>query len=112
MALQYEALFEAPASHEASHYSNPELENEWETNHHSNPESAQEGEFFFKKAFRSIGRGIKSAAKVLGPLAKRLAPMLGSKLLTFIPGVGPIVGPLAGQLIRVVSYTRRKMRMD
>jgi hypothetical protein len=81
MALQYEALFEAPASHEASHYSNPEfenewetnhysnseLENEWETNHYSNSESAQEGEFFFKKAFRSIGRGIKSAAKVLGP---------------------------------------------
>lgn len=84
---------------ETNHYGNPELENEWETNHHSNPESAQEGEFFFKKAFRSIGRGIKSAAKVLGPLAKRLAPMLGSKLLTFIPGVGPIVGPLAGQLM-------------
>jgi hypothetical protein len=45
MASQYEALFEAPASHETSHYSNPEFENEWETSsHYSNPELQNEWE--------------------------------------------------------------------
>jgi hypothetical protein len=31
MAMQYEAMFEAPASHAVNPYSNPELANEWET---------------------------------------------------------------------------------
>lgn len=49
MAMQYEALFEAPASHEAqpynNPYSNPEFENEWEaSNPYSNPEFENEWE--------------------------------------------------------------------
>jgi len=84
---------------ETNQYSNPEFENEWETNQYSNPELAQEGEFFFKKAFRSIGRGIKAAAKKLAPLAKGLAPMLAGSLASMIPGAGVIAGPLAGQIV-------------
>jgi hypothetical protein len=50
MATQYQAMFEAPASHEAHYsnpYSNPEFEDEWEaTNeaHYSNPYSNPEFE--------------------------------------------------------------------
>jgi hypothetical protein len=44
MATQYDSLFEAPAAHEASLYSNPEFENEWETNAYSNPEFENEWE--------------------------------------------------------------------
>jgi hypothetical protein len=48
MATQYEALFEAPASHEAqpysNPYSNPEFENEWETSNAYNPEFENEWE--------------------------------------------------------------------
>ena len=84
---------------EANLYSNPELQNEWEMNPYGNPEIAQEGEYFFKKAFRSIGRGIKSAAKVLGPIAKKLAPMVAGSLASMIPGAGVIAGPIAGQLV-------------
>jgi hypothetical protein len=100
------------ASHEASHYSNPysnpEFENEWETSHeashysnsysnpYSNPED--EGEYFFKKAFRSIGRGLKAVVKAAAPLAKRFAPILAGKLATMIPGIGVVAGPLAAKL--------------
>jgi hypothetical protein len=51
MATQNESLFEAPAAHEATHYSNPysnpEMEDEWETHaatHYSNPYSNPEME--------------------------------------------------------------------
>jgi hypothetical protein len=50
MATQYQAMFEAPASHETQYsnpYSNPEFEDEWETTneaHYSNPYSNPEFE--------------------------------------------------------------------
>jgi len=181
MAMQHEALFEAPASHEASQYSNPysnpefeneweasnmELQNEWETNQYSNPEFenewetsnpysnpefenewetsnpysnpefenewetnqysnpelqewettqysnpelAQEGEFFFKNAFRKLGRFAKGAAKTLGGFAKKLAPMAIGALGSMIPGAGVIVGPLAGKL---ASTLRREAEIE
>jgi hypothetical protein len=71
---------------ESEDYSNPEYEFEDEL------EYEDEGEFFFKKLIRRIG-------KAVGPLAKRLAPMAARALGGMIPGVGAIVGPLAGQLV-------------
>jgi hypothetical protein len=50
MAMQQQAMFEAPASHEATHYSNPytspEFEDEWEAHeaHYSNPYTSPEFE--------------------------------------------------------------------
>lgn len=70
---------------EALHSSNPEMESEWET----------EGEYFFKKALRGIGK----IAKVAAPLAKRLAPIAAKALIGAIPGVGVAAGPLAGKLV-------------
>jgi hypothetical protein len=137
------ALFEAPASHEATQYGNPysnseyesewemqemnpysnseyesewemqemnpysnsEYESEWEmqemnpySNPYANPEFEEEGEYFFKKAFQRLGRGIKAAAKAAAPLAKRLAPSIAGKLAGMIPGVGLVAGPLAARL--------------
>ncbi|PZV10625.1 MAG: hypothetical protein DCF22_16200 [Leptolyngbya sp.] len=109
MATQYEALFEAPASHESTHYSNPysnpefeneweasnmEFANEWEINPYSNPELTQEGEYFFK----GLGKGLKALAKVAALLAKKLAPIAAKALVGMIPGVGAIAAPLAGKL--------------
>jgi hypothetical protein len=82
-------------------YSNPEMESEWETHEampYSNPEWEDEGEYFFKRAFRSIGRGIKAVAKAAAPFAKRFAPLIAGKLAALIPGIGPIAGPLAAKL--------------
>jgi hypothetical protein len=85
-------------------YSNSEYEDEWEanptaySNPYSNPEFEDEGEFFFKKAFRSIGRGLKAVVKAAAPLAKRFAPILAGKLATMIPGIGVVAGPLAAKL--------------
>lgn len=73
---------------------NPGFENEWEANSYGNPELSPEGEYFFK----SLGRGLKSLAKVAAPLAKRLAPIAAGTLASMIPGVGAIAGPLAGKL--------------
>jgi hypothetical protein len=94
---------------EASHYSNPyaqpELhEDEWETHegqpewemHESAQEWEDEGEFFFKRAFR----GLKRFAKRLAPIGKLLAPLAAKALGSMIPGAGIIAGPLAGQLAR------------
>jgi len=117
-----EAEWEAPAhysnpysnpeaeweTHEAAHYSNPYTnpEAEWETHetHYSNPyampefegegEWEDEGEYFFKR----IWRGIRSVAKVVAPIAKRLAPFAAKALVGMIPGVGAIAAPLAGKL--------------
>ena len=88
-----------------SNYSNPEWEShetayanewegEWETHesNYSNPEWEDEGEFFFKKAFRAL-------KKVALPLAKRLAPFAARALVGMIPGVGAVAGPLAGKLV-------------
>ncbi len=94
--------FEAAAAQYSNPYSNPEFEDEWEaaatqySNPYSNPED--EGEYFFKKAFRSIGRGLKAVVKVAAPLAKRFAPILAGKLAAMIPGVGVLAGPLAAKL--------------
>jgi hypothetical protein len=79
-------------------YVNPEFENEWENNPYSNQELAQEGELFFKKAFRSLGRFAKGAVKKLGSVAKKLAPIAAGALGSMIPGAGAIVGPLAGKV--------------
>ena len=95
-------------THEAAHYSNPYTnpEAEWETHetHYSNPyampefegegEWEDEGEYFFKR----IWRGIRSVAKVVAPIAKRLAPFAAKALVGMIPGVGAIAAPLAGKL--------------
>lgn len=90
---------------EAYPYSNPEFENEWEmqeaypySNPYTNSEFEEEGEYFFKKAFQRLGRGIKAAAKAAAPLAKRLAPVVAGKLAGMIPGVGLVAGPLASKL--------------
>jgi hypothetical protein len=105
---EFEDEWEAnPAAHYSNPYANPEFEDEWETNHehhysnpyanpYANPED--EGEFFFKKAFRSIGRGLKAVVKAAAPLAKRFAPILAGKLATMIPGIGVVAGPLAAKL--------------
>lgn len=124
-AMQNETLFETPASHEASMYSNPysnsEFENEWEnpksqysnsefehewemqeasqySNPYSNPEFEDEGEFFFN----NLGKGLKSIATVAAPLAKQIAPIAARTLFNMIPGVGPVAGPLAGKLTSVL----------
>jgi len=90
-------------THYSNPYSNPEFEDEWEASHethysnpYSNPED--EGEYFFKKAFRSLGKGLKAVVKVAAPLAKRFAPILAGKLAAMIPGVGVLAGPLAAKL--------------
>jgi hypothetical protein len=115
-----ETHYSNPEAHYSNPYSNPEFENEWENNetHYSNPEThysnpysnpefedeweshefEDEGEFFFKKAFRSIGRGLKAVVKVAAPLAKRFAPILAGKLAAMIPGVGLVAAPLAAKL--------------
>jgi hypothetical protein len=136
------ALFEAPAAHEASHYShpysNPEMEDEWETheashysNHYSNPEMEDEwetheashysnpysnpeledeGEYFFKKAFRGLKSIARVAMPVLKPLAKRLAPIAAKALVGMIPGVGAVAAPLAGKLVSTLLRVRRKLK--
>ena len=59
--------FEAAYSNYNNPYSNPELEDEWETheahynNPYSNPELEDEGEYFFNLS--SIGKGLKLLAK-------------------------------------------------
>ncbi len=115
-----ETHYSNPENHYSNPYSNPEFESEWESNetHYSNPEThysnpysnpefedeweshefEDEGEFFFKKAFRSIGRGLKAVVKVAAPLAKRFAPILAGKLAAMIPGVGLVAAPLAAKL--------------
>jgi len=67
---------------------------------YSNPELEDEGEYFFKKAFRTLGKGLKSVAKAAAPLAKQFAPILAGKLAAMIPipGAGLIAGPLARNL--------------
>jgi hypothetical protein len=90
-----ETLYSNPEAHYSNSYSNPEFEDEWENN-----EFEDEGELFFKKAFRSIGRGLKAVVKVAAPLAKRFAPILAGKLATMIPGIGVVAGPLAAKLTR------------
>src|SRR5947209_18337275 len=49
--------------------------------------------------FGKIGRFIKRAAKVVAPIAKRLAPIAAKALIGAIPGVGAVAGPLAGKLV-------------
>ena len=73
-------------------YSNPEDY----SNPYSNPEFEweDEGEYFFKSAFKFI----KRAAKFVAPLAKRLAPFAAKALVSMIPGVGALAAPLVGQL--------------
>ena len=71
--------------YEASPYSNPELEYEEEL----------EADLFFKRFRRAIGRVARSVA----PIARRLAPGAARALVSMIPGVGMIAGPLAGKLV-------------
>jgi hypothetical protein len=100
----YSNPYSNPETHYSNPYSNPEFEDEWAanpaaySNPYSNPEYEDEGEYFFKKAFRSIGRGLKSVVKAAAPLAKRFAPILAGKLTTMIPGIGVVAGPLAAKL--------------
>jgi hypothetical protein len=92
---------------EAYPYSNPEYEFEMQeaypssnsyANPYTNSEFEDEGEYFFKKAFRTLGRGIKAAAKAAAPLAKQLAPKIAGSLAGMIPGAGVVAGPLAAKL--------------
>jgi hypothetical protein len=92
-----ETHYSNPETHYSNPYSMTELENEWGNNE---LELEDEGELFFKKAFRSIGRGLKAVVKVAAPLAKQFAPILAGKLATMIPGVGVVAGPLAAKLTR------------
>ena len=105
---EWESEWENPEAMPYSNpYSNPEMESEWEnpeampySNPYSNPEFEDEGEYFFKKAFSVLGKGLKAAAKVAraaAPLAKKLAPKLAGTLLSLVPG-GAIVAPLASKL--------------
>jgi hypothetical protein len=74
---------------EAYPYSNPEYEFEMQgtyppgngyANPYANPEFEDEGEYFFKKAFQTLGRGIAGG------------------LVGMIPGAGTVAGPLAAKL--------------
>jgi hypothetical protein len=82
-----------------THYSNPEAEWEAHEAHYSSPEAEfeleDEGEFFFKRFRKIIGR----VAKIAAPIAKRLAPFAAKALVGMIPGVGAIAAPLAGKLV-------------
>ena len=103
-----ESEWEADEAHEAheAHYSNPYSNPEEYSNPYSNPEDysnpysnpefewEDEGEYFFKKAFKFI----KRAAQVVAPIAKRLAPFAAKALVSMIPGVGALAAPLVGQL--------------
>jgi len=80
-AAQYTKPYSNPEDYSNS-YQSPEFE--WE----------DEGEYFFKSAFKFI----KRAAKVVAPLAKRLAPFAAKALVSMIPGVGALAAPLVGQL--------------
>jgi hypothetical protein len=87
---------------ESIHYANPELESNWEVqevNHYAYPEVTNEledeGEYFFKNAWR----GVQQVAKVAVPLAKQLAPVVARTLVGAIPGAEAVGGPLAGSLI-------------
>ena len=91
---------------EAHPYGNPYASTEWELpeahpysqemEDYASTEWEDEGEFFFKRAFR----GLKSLAKRLVPIGKLLAPLAARALGSMIPGLGVIAGPLAGQLTR------------
>lgn len=103
----HELEWETPEAHPYSNpYSNPyaaqELhEDEWEATPEWEMQEAateweDEGEFFFKRAFR----GLKNIAKRLAPIGKMLAPIAARALGSMIPGAGVIAGPLAAQLTR------------
>jgi len=92
-----------PGQFESTHYANPELESNWEAqeaSHYAYPEATNEleneGEYFFKNAWR----GIQQVAIVATPLAKQLAPVVARTLIGSVPGAGAVGGPLAGSLIR------------
>src|SRR5438270_153679 len=127
------AMFEAPVTHEASHYgnaySNPELEFEEELSHYSNPEfefedesahysnpelefedeisailgPTAEGEYEADQFFGRIRRAIRKVAKIAAPLAKRLAPFAAKALAGIIPGGGLIAGPLVDKIVSSVA---------
>jgi hypothetical protein len=68
---------------------------EYEANPYSNPELEYEADLFFKRFKRAIGKVARSVA----PIARRLAPGAARGLVSMIPGVGMIAGPLAGKLV-------------
>ena len=68
---------------------------EYEAIPYSNPELEYEADLFFKRFRRAIGR----VAKVVAPIARRLAPGAARALVSMIPGVGMVAGPLAGKLV-------------
>ena len=68
---------------------------EYEANPYSNPELEYEADLFFKRFRRAIGRVARSVV----PIARRLAPGAARALVSMIPGVGMIAGPLAGKLV-------------
>src|SRR6266496_3496289 len=98
------AMFEAPVTHEASHYSNPDIEFEFEDEaaHYSNPElefedeisailgPTAEGEYEADQFFGRIRRAIGKVAKMAAPFAKKLAPFAAKALFVMIPGAGGI----------------------
>jgi hypothetical protein len=99
---ELEDEWEAHEAHYNNPYTSPELEDEWEAHeaHYNNPysNSEDEGEFFFKKLKRGLGKGFKSLLKAAAPLAKRFAPILAGKLAGMIPGLGLALGPVAAKL--------------
>ena len=68
---------------------------EYEASPYSTPEQEYEADLFFKRFRRAIGR----VARVVAPIAKRLAPGAARALVSMIPGVGMIAAPLAGKLV-------------
>jgi hypothetical protein len=87
MTMQHEAIFESPATHEASHYSNPysnpEMEYEWEeemheTSHYSNPYSNPEMEYEWE-THESTHYSNPESDRFLGGLMQAASSLLGEE---------------------------------
>ena len=83
----------------AAHYEY-EFEEEFSPLH----EYEMEADPFLGKAFKSIG----SIAKRAAPLLKKIAPIAARVVAGAIPGVGGIVGPLAGKLTSALTQGQQQ----
>ncbi|MCE3236112.1 MAG: hypothetical protein K0Q50_2292 [Vampirovibrio sp.] len=85
-SLETESEWETPNA-----YYEAEDEYEWE--------SEYEGDAF---SLSGVWKGIKKVGRVLKPFAKKLAPKLAGSLVSMIPGVGPVLSPLASKATKML----------
>jgi hypothetical protein len=85
--LQTESEWETPNGY---YEAEGEYENEWEAEY--------EGDYFLSGAWKKL----KKVGKVLAPIAKRIAPKLAGSLVSMIPGVGPVLSPLASKATKLL----------